>query len=146
MLTCPACLRANVSCILTCPHAKVPCVLTCQRSLSAYVLTCQHALRDKVPCVLTCLACSRANMPCMLTCSRANVLVLMPLLSVLLPLLLKLYTLLVRIKSLITVFPQQREFIHKPSLLIICRLKKGNIGKMFINYWDVLLSWKLLHQ
>ena len=107
------------------------------------VLTCQRALHAYVP---TCLAFLRAHVPTCFACSRANVLVLTSLLSVSLPLLLKLHRLLIRFKSLITVFPQQREFIYQPSLLIMCRLKGGNIREMLINYWGMLVSQKLLHQ
>ena len=29
---------------------------------------------------------------------------------------------------------------------MMCRLKRGNISEMLINYWGVLVSQKLLHQ
>ena len=59
VLTCLACLRVNVSCVLTCQRAlrayvptcfacsriSVSCVLTYHSALHAYVLTCQRALR-----------------------------------------------------------------------------------------------------
>ena len=99
-------LRPNTGSLLNCMLLRANNVLTYQRAMCAYV--------------------PRANMPCalahVLVCFCAHVLML--LFSVSLPLLLKLYPLLVRFKRLITVFPQYREFIYKPSLLIICRLEK----------------------
>ena len=117
MLTCS---RANVLCMVTFLRAHVPFVLTYQCALHTYMLTCH------VPCMLMCScasACLCIHVLCMLSCSRTNMLVLMPLFSVSLPLLLKFYTLLVRLTSFITAFPQQCEFIYKPSLLILCRLE-----------------------
>ena len=79
VLTCLACLRANV---LTCQHAYVPRCLAC---LHAHVPTCPVCLRANVSCVLTCsralrtlhahvptcLACLLVYVPCVLTYSCA---------------------------------------------------------------------------
>ena len=90
--------------LLTCQHALCGYVLTCQSALRTYVLTYQSALRAYV------LTYQHASSGATFSFS--------------LPLLLKLQELLVKFKSLIAAFPQQCEFIHKPSLLFICRLEK----------------------
>ena len=122
VLTCQCTLRAYiVTChnalhgdMLMCEHALYAYVLTCQRALYAYILTCQYALHaDMLKCQL-----------------------LMFFFPVSVPLLLKLYT----FDSLISVFPQGGEFIYNPSLMIICRFKRGNIGGILINYWNMFVA------
>ena len=92
VLTCLACLRANVPfvlmysrvnvpCVLTWSRANAPCVLTCRRALRAYVLMCQQTLRAYVltwqralhAYVLTCQRALHAYVPTCLACLRDQV-------------------------------------------------------------------------
>ena len=124
VLTCLACSRANVPCVLTCSRAlctdvSVPtcfALLSCSRASVHWVLTClscQYALRGYVltsqHCVwahtLTCqhVLSPLPHMACLTTLSPVNM-ILISTFSIPLPLL-KLYTLLLRFKSLTNLFP-----------------------------------------
>ena len=98
VLTCLACSRANVSCVLSCSRTNVSCMLTCLgcsreaskgswnqefislcmfsfdyflplRDNMLCILSCQHALNASVS---TCLACLCTHVLTWLASSRAN--------------------------------------------------------------------------
>ena len=136
-------LRVHVPTCLVCLGAHVQTCFAWSRSHVPMFLECLHVSRVNVPCVLidSCvnvpceLTCSRANMPWVLyltwlawpcdhlpTCLASSVTSLIPLFLVSLQLLLIMPT-VGKIWEF-NDFPQQREFIYNPNLLIIYRLRK----------------------
>ena len=150
MLTCQRALRAYRltsqralrAYMLTYQRASRAYVITCQSALRAYVVTCQRAY---VPTFLACLRayCLRALRPYVFTCQRvfrayvfmcqrvsfgATIFSFTAVSAEVVHTVSKVqlfnYSRIQLVKSSIIVFPQYREFIYKPSLLIICRLDK----------------------
>ena len=155
--TCLACLHAHVPTCLACLRAHMPMcsraqVPSCLSRLLSHVPTCIACLRTHVPTCLECLRASLVNMPwvrmyscvnvaCELTCSRAN----MPWVPCLIWLALlrdQIPTCFVssvssfdatffNVTAIVVKVVHSVEFIHNPSLLIICRLKTRKYK------WDV---------
>ena len=126
--TCFACSRAHVPWVLTCltcQHALRAYVLTCQRGLRVHLLTCQHALS---PLLHTALAWLHDHLPaCFASSVRSFLLLLFSFTAI------------------------TAEVVHKVGKVsdffnYRVRLKRRNIGETLVNYWDLLVSYKLLRQ
>ena len=102
-------------------HAKN--VIACQCALRAYLLMCQCALHAYVP---TCLACLRDHMPTCLVCLHGNVLTWQNALCA--------YVLVCKYAILNNI---NLYIIQICELYLL--LKRGNIGEMLVNYWDLLV-------